>query len=270
MSTWFAFTRTPDQKIKPGESGGTTQTTTSAPQKIPPENLPHSLKISPIKTNILNALADNYVVIGPNQMRRPHQNFHGTSKLDLKAIGLVGENTNDHSQSHKNKLPTKAEVAAKVETAMLSHLINMIELKRHTAIGKCTLDLSYILDTFRQYKTKGSFNEQKKLRDLSIWLEHLNRGFAPQASNSGSHIARALVQGLRANGFHDACFRFMPAKEVIQVQTQHGLIEQTFETKKEVIEVTPQKNLTTELNNLNPKTKAAIQNKVPSWLSKFS
>jgi|GEM_PF-5871441 len=271
MSQWLNFL---------GKSKGVSadQTAQLTQNKLTPAKPPtnaviagdKSQRICPIKASEFNnrTLLENGLVFGTRQMRRPTL---GNSHSLLESAKFQSASSgNAQGKDHPRKTLSIEKITRQVQHDMVAHLVNILKHAANKGHKTVEIELSHVLDTFREYRTKGSFSEPRKLRDLSIWLSKINSQLPKSSPNSGCLVAQNLVMALREVGYKDAKYIHKPKSHSMVLETANGPISQNYKTTSEYICVTVAQQNPAELSTINSKTKDAIVNKTPSWVRPFS
>ena len=216
-------------------------------------------------------------------MRTPHKKMNYLAFAKEKQLGLDNSllDKDFHGPSSKDLIKNE-KMACKVYDAFLSHITNYIKNAARHGHEIIELDIAQMLESFQRYRTPGTFDPHEQTRNLAVWLQQMIQN---SRGKSVHHIlGKTIVEGLRNSGYTRAKLETRHTQKTIKTppkvpsrpnslvnavfkkQHAHTSTTQTISIPRDVITVSTSPSKQSHLDNLNPKTQAAIRHKIPSWI----
>lgn len=180
-------------------------------------------------------------------------------------------------RSQKDRIKNE-QMARKGYDAFMKHIVNYIQNAKRHGRASIEIDVAETLDSFRRYRAPNASNPLNHTRNLAMWLQEMVRSNGGQ--NVHTVLGRAIVKGLRNAGYITAKIETRYKKQIVKtpiIETQRNAFSLLMQGNTQVatktisfpydiisVSTTPEKKA--HLDNLNPKTQAAIRHKIPSWI----
>ena len=208
-------------------------------------------------------------------LRTPHKDLNYLQFAKAKNLNL---RQSDHDQSfaqlNKQQQLANEKMARKGQAAFINHVINYVKNAERHGKKAVSMDIAETLDSFRQYRQKGSFDPHDHTRNLAMWLQHMMKG---DHVNAHVVVGNAIITGLRAAGYKNAKIETKYHKKTINIPSDQTttMNASAFKSRPKtqlitipynVVSVSTQCAKTPHLDNLNPRTQSVIRNKIPSWI----